>query len=556
MIEPTDNPSMPKRSRKRRNLYEKLAEENQESRMMIEDHQEVVLTWLPVVVLYRLHVVSRRWNSLLTSPNFQQRWGEVAPTKQPWFLSRMEELVSDPCMTPSQRNGCIVPGFFFVEIHLTNVERGMVTFLDKDTVTSTWRSKIVLVDNRGNYEVFTISNNIRCESPMITGKMPSHIEASSTFSSSVVSIGTDLLFLGLEPYGIISYNVENGEWEQLIIPRPLNSSNVTLTKCNSRLLLTSIVRNTNSSTISIRLETRVMRMWMEIDRMPSSPCFEFEGKAGSVYECLCNKNVIVILLRTNQMSRLYTYDVMGREWSKVPKLSFPKKRHVSIISGIDFFPNFAIPIHALMAQKVGVMTRRGRSSAHVVELGELGEIPRESNPTDKGDNSTVIRDKNRVMDLPRSFKDVVLNGMDRLCRNSLSWRSRTKTYMSSLRVKLKVRQRCGNSRFEKKEQMEWVMSNGPWLVKGSVPLMLKIWNSGYDMNDCHGAAQDVTGEMGASSQVKQKGSQEEVAPKDKEGGNIIDKDDLMDIRDRMLVKRKEVQREYKGMHKRDIRLMQ
>ncbi|KAL8151808.1 hypothetical protein V2J09_021616 [Rumex salicifolius] len=142
--------------------------------------------------------------------------------------------------------------------------------------------------------------------------MPSHIEAPSKFSSSVVSIGTNLLFLGLEPHGIISYNVENG---QLLIPRPLNSSNLAFIECNGPMLLTSVVRNTNSSTILIL----------------------------NICECLCNKNVIVILLRTNRMSRLYTYDVMGREWSKVPKLTLPKKRYVSIISGIDFFPSFAMP---------------------------------------------------------------------------------------------------------------------------------------------------------------------------------------------------------------------
>ncbi|KAL8141020.1 hypothetical protein V2J09_007041 [Rumex salicifolius] len=220
-MEPTDNPSIPKRSRKRRNLHEQLMEEKQESKMMIEiwkhfpkDLLEVVLTRILVVALYRLRVVCRRWSSLLTSPSFQKCWGDVAPTKQLWFFIKDKGIgpgsLYDP-FTKRRLRSARVP--------LPTLAR-MVRVLDKDIVISTWRSKIVLVDNRGNYEVFTISNNITCKSPMITGRMPSHIEAPSEFSSSVVTIGTNLLFFGFEPHGIISYKVENGEWAQLIIPRP------------------------------------------------------------------------------------------------------------------------------------------------------------------------------------------------------------------------------------------------------------------------------------------------------------------------------------------------
>ncbi|KAL8141019.1 hypothetical protein V2J09_007040 [Rumex salicifolius] len=371
-MEPADNPSMPKRSRKRRNLHEQLAEKKEESEMM--DLLEVVLTWLPVVVLFRMRLVCRRWNSLLTSPSFLQRWGEVAPTKQPWLFVKNggigAEALYDPftkkwlrsARVPLLNLACVFPLTFagglvcyinykqmlflignpfnqcwkglscdesviIQQFNFAFIVVGMVTISDKDILTSTWRSKIVLVDKSGNYEVFTISNNITSESPMITGRMPSHIKVPSEFSTRGVTIGTNLLFLGLEPHGIISYNVENGEWTQLLIPRPLNSSDLVLTECNGRMLLTGAVRETNSSTISIRvwkLETRVMRMWVEIDRMPSSLCLEFEGMAGTVYKCLCNKNVIMILLSTNRISRLYTYDVKDRKWSKVPKLALPK----------------------------------------------------------------------------------------------------------------------------------------------------------------------------------------------------------------------------------------
>ncbi|KAL8168214.1 hypothetical protein V2J09_009713 [Rumex salicifolius] len=67
--------------------------EDQESKTMIEawkhfleDLLEVVLTWLSIVVLFRFRSVCKRWNYFLTCHDFRQRWGEVAPTKQPWFF--------------------------------------------------------------------------------------------------------------------------------------------------------------------------------------------------------------------------------------------------------------------------------------------------------------------------------------------------------------------------------------------------------------------------------------------------------------------------------------
>ncbi|KAL8151809.1 hypothetical protein V2J09_021617 [Rumex salicifolius] len=42
------------------------------------------------------------------------------------------------------------------------------------------------------------------------------------------------------------------------------------------------------------------------------------------------------------MSRLYTYDVMSREWSNVPKLALPNERRMTITSGTGFFPGFTM----------------------------------------------------------------------------------------------------------------------------------------------------------------------------------------------------------------------
>ncbi|KAL8151837.1 hypothetical protein V2J09_021645 [Rumex salicifolius] len=286
----------------------------------------------------------------------------------------MEELVLDPCMIPFTkkwlRNAWMPLPTLAITFLVTFAEGlglpctdsaiikmmvacgfsaiGMVNVSNKDGLTSSWKSKIVLVDKRGNYEVFPILNDATYESqPMITGKMPSHIKVPSYLSPSALTIGTKLLFLGSSPQSIITYNVKNGEWGQILLPKPFNSSDLALIECNGRLLLTDVVWNAKRSTISVRIwklyQRVMMMMLMEIDRMPSSLCSEFEGKVGVTYECLCNKSVILILLKTSRMSRLYTYDVMSQEWSKVPKLSLPNERRMTINSGTRFFSGFTMP---------------------------------------------------------------------------------------------------------------------------------------------------------------------------------------------------------------------
>ncbi|KAL8151807.1 hypothetical protein V2J09_021615 [Rumex salicifolius] len=262
------NPSKRKRSRKERNLHEQLVEESQESEMMIEiwksftdDLLEVVLTLLPIVVLFRFRVICRRWNSLVTSIRFRQCLGEG--------------LV---CSLN------IIHTSFFLENPFNQCWKGLPCtdsmIINCDFIAIGMLEKQVLVDNRDNYEVFTTSNDATSESQaMITGKMSSHIRVPSYLSPNALTIDIKLLFLGSSLYGIISYNVKSGEWRQILLPKPLNSSDLTLIECNGRLLLTGAVRDGNRSTILIRiwkLYRRVMMMWMEIDRMPSSLCSEFD----------------------------------------------------------------------------------------------------------------------------------------------------------------------------------------------------------------------------------------------------------------------------------------
>ncbi|KAK9143414.1 hypothetical protein Syun_012814 [Stephania yunnanensis] len=56
-------------------------------------------------------------------------------------------------------------------------------------------------------------------------------------------------------------------------------------------------------------------LWKEVDRMPNIWCLKFYGKHVRM-TCLGNKGLIMLSLRSKQMNRLVTYDVLSKEWKK------------------------------------------------------------------------------------------------------------------------------------------------------------------------------------------------------------------------------------------------
>ncbi|PPD74999.1 hypothetical protein GOBAR_DD28076 [Gossypium barbadense] len=82
----------------------------------------------------------------------------------------------------------------------------------------------------------------------------------------------------------------------------------------------------NAATCACIWELQKMTLlWKEVDRMPNVWCLEFYGKHVRM-TCSGNEGLLMLQMRSRQMNRLVTYNVMSREWLKVPGCVVPRGR--------------------------------------------------------------------------------------------------------------------------------------------------------------------------------------------------------------------------------------
>ncbi|PPD81795.1 hypothetical protein GOBAR_DD21270 [Gossypium barbadense] len=196
--------------------------------------------------------------------------------------------------------------------------------------------KILWVGCDGEYEVYDSVKN----SWSRPGSMPSNIKLplSLNFRSQAISIDSTLYFMQSDPEGIVSYNMVSGVWKQFIIPAPIHLSDHTLAECEGRIMLVGLLTKNAATCVCIWELQKMTLLWKEVDRMPNIWCLEFYGKHVRM-SCLGNKGLFMLSLRSRQMNRLVTYNVMSREWMKVPGCVLPRGRKRQWIAcGTAFHP--------------------------------------------------------------------------------------------------------------------------------------------------------------------------------------------------------------------------
>jgi hypothetical protein len=159
------------------------------------------------------------------------------------------------------------------------------------------------------------------------GSMPSCIKLplSLNFRSQAVSLGGTLYFMRSDPEGIVSYNMVTGVWKQSIIPAPHHLSDRTLAQCEGRIILVGLLTKNAATCVCIWELQKMTLLWKEVDRMPNIWCLDFYGKHVRM-TCLGNSGLLMLSLRSRQMNRLVTYNVVSREWLKVPGCLVPRGR--------------------------------------------------------------------------------------------------------------------------------------------------------------------------------------------------------------------------------------
>ncbi|KAJ8759052.1 hypothetical protein K2173_003290 [Erythroxylum novogranatense] len=339
-----------------------------------EDLFEAIIARLPITTFFRFRVVCRKWNSLLNSQSFSQHCSEVTHIN-PWFYTITHENVDSGAMyDPSTKKWhhpvisslptkviilpvasagglvCLLDighrNFYicnpltqsFKELPARSVKvwSRIAVGMTLNGISTSEGYKILWLGCDGEYEVYDSLQN----SWTRPGNMPSHIKLplSLNFRSQAVSVDSTLYFMRSDPEGIVSYNMVLGAWKQYIIPAPLHISDHTLAECGGRIMLVGLLTKNAATCVCIWELQRMTLLWKEVDRMPNVWCLEFYGKHVRM-TCLGNKGLLMLSLRSRQMNRLVTYNVMNREWLKVPGCLVPRGRKRQWIAcGTAFYP--------------------------------------------------------------------------------------------------------------------------------------------------------------------------------------------------------------------------
>ncbi|GMH20379.1 hypothetical protein Nepgr_022220 [Nepenthes gracilis] len=339
-----------------------------------EDLLEAVIARVPVATFFRFRSVCRKWNSLLSSNSFSQHCAQV-PQAQPWFYTITHENVNTGAMyDPSMKKWrhptipSLPPKVILLPVASAG---GLVCFLDIghryfyvcNPLTQTWKElptrsvqvwsrvavgmnlkrnstisgyNILWVGHDGEYEVYdSTKNSWTCPGSMPQGIM---LPLSVNFRSQAVSIDDTIYFFCSDPEGIVSYNLDGGVWKQFLIPTPNHSTDHTLAECGGRIMLVGLLTKNAATCVCVWELQKMTLLWKEVDRMPNIWCLDFYGKHVRM-NCLGNKGLLMLSLRSRKMNRIVTYDMLTREWIKVPGCVLPQgKKRQWIACGTAFYP--------------------------------------------------------------------------------------------------------------------------------------------------------------------------------------------------------------------------
>ncbi|XP_023004120.1 F-box only protein 6 [Cucurbita maxima] len=337
-----------------------------------EDLFEAVIARLPIATFFRFRAVCQKWNSLLNSETFALYRAQV-PQTTPWFYTITHDMVSSGAIYDPSSNKWYHPSISSQPVRLLVLPvasaGGLVCLLDFshknffvcNPLTRSFKElparsvelwsrvavgmtlngssasggyKILCLGCDGEYEVYDSIEN----SWTHPRSMPSTIKLPLTLKhrSQAVSIDNFVYFMRSDPEGIMSYNMVTGIWNEFIVPSPRHLTDHTLADFGGRLMLVGLLTKNAATCVCIWELQKMTLLWKEVDRMPNIWCLEFYGKHVRM-NCLGNKGLLMLSLRSRQMNRLVTYDVTSKEWLKVPVLPRGRKRQW-ITSGTAFYP--------------------------------------------------------------------------------------------------------------------------------------------------------------------------------------------------------------------------
>uniref|UniRef100_A0A804QY99 F-box domain-containing protein n=1 Tax=Zea mays TaxID=4577 RepID=A0A804QY99_MAIZE len=313
-----------------------------------EDLFETVIARLPVAAIFRFRTVCRKWSSLLGSDSFSHQYSE-APRGLPWFYTITHENANnnvamyDPSLkkwhhpsVPLTPTKIVIPvasvgglvclldlshkNFYICNPLMQSLKEipprsvqgwsrvavGMVL----NGRSSSDGYKVMWFGNDGTFEVYDSTKNMwSCP-----GTFPPSIKLplALNFRSQPVAVGSTVYFMCAEPDGVLSYD--------------------------GRVMLVGLLCKNAATCVCIWELQKMTLLWKEVDRMPNIWCLEFYGKHMKM-TCLGNSGLLMLSLKAKRMNRLVTYNLLKREWQKVPDCVLPYSRKKQWIAcGTAFDP--------------------------------------------------------------------------------------------------------------------------------------------------------------------------------------------------------------------------
>jgi len=124
---------------------------------------------------------------------------------------------------------------------------------------------------------------------------------------------------------LIAYDLVNADWHEVPVPMPIPIMSPSVVECNGKLLL---VGGMDEPEFVIQIwELDFQRVeWVEVERMPSQICKDFESKMipSKPFSCCCTGDMLFFTLPNNSayMPAL-VFDVRKRIWIWWPASGFP-----------------------------------------------------------------------------------------------------------------------------------------------------------------------------------------------------------------------------------------
>ncbi|XP_047309797.1 F-box only protein 6-like [Impatiens glandulifera] len=342
-----------------------------------EDLFEVVGERLPIVTVFRFLSVSKKWNSMLTSHTFRERYAKLSIT-QPWFYTITDNNVNTAAMYDPSSNKwyrtklhsfreklvifplasvggivCLTDNNYtrlFVGNPLTQTLKEIPSLSNMDwpgVVAGMWMNgkslaegyKMLCLSYYGQYVIFDSIENTWYKSGTISIGIT--LPLILNMRSQAIFVDGYLYFMCSIPNGMVSYNILSGIWNHILVPDPYTFiAHRFIVECGGRIMLVGSKVSDIKSCASVciwELE-KITLQWKEVDKMPSEWCMELYRKNTNMIG-VGNKDLILLWFRFEKMNMLVTYDVSKKEWLQVSRSILPRgMAHQRIECGITFYP--------------------------------------------------------------------------------------------------------------------------------------------------------------------------------------------------------------------------